>query len=99
VVQIPCYNEEATIAETIAQIPRQIPGIEQVEVLVIDDGSTDQSVQRAKEAGADHIISLKSRRGLAQAFQLGIEKALELEADIIVNTDADNQYPGEEIRS
>ena len=97
VVQIPCYNEEATIGETIAQIPRQISGIERVEVLVIDDGSTDQSVQRAKEAGADHIIRLKPRKGLAQAFMAGIEKALELGADIIVNTDADNQYPGDEI--
>ncbi len=94
IVQIPCLNEEATIGQTIADIPRQIPGIDRVEVLIIDDGSTDATVAAALAAGADHYISFAGNRGLAAAFAAGLEEALRLGADIIVNTDADNQYAG-----
>ena len=97
VVQIPAYNEEQTIAQTIREIPRQIPGIDSVEVIVIDDGSTDKTAEMAKLAGADQIIQTKTRTGLANAFRLGIETALKRGADLIVQTDADNQYPGSEI--
>jgi glycosyltransferase involved in cell wall biosynthesis len=97
IVQIPALNEEANIAEVIQHVPRQIAGIDVVEVLVIDDGSTDQTVAVAKAAGADHIISHTARRGLAYAYQTGIDNCLRLGADIIVNTDADHQYPGDEI--
>lgn len=94
IVQIPCLNEEQTIGETIADIPRQIDGIDEVEVLVINDGSTDNTVEAAREAGADHVISFSQNRGLAAAWSAGINEALRLGADIIVNTDADNQYRG-----
>ncbi|MFH0952032.1 MAG: glycosyltransferase family 2 protein [Patescibacteria group bacterium] len=92
VVTIPAYNEEATIAEVIKEIPRNIPGIEQVMVLVIDDGSADNTAAVAKSAGADEILSHCANKGLAKTFQDGIERALGLSADIIVNTDADNHY-------
>ncbi len=94
IIQIPCLNEESILAQTIAEIPRQIDGIDSVEVLVIDDGSTDETARIALIAGADHIVRHKTNKGLAQAFRSGIDAALELGADIIVNTDADNQYPG-----
>lgn len=94
IVQIPCYNEERTLRETIADIPRVIPGIDAVEVLVIDDGSTDETVRIALEAGADHVVKHKTNKGLAQTFRTGIDNCLRLGADIIVNTDGDNQYPG-----
>lgn len=96
-VQIPAFNEEATIAEVIGAIPRSIPGIERVAVLVIDDGSLDRTVECARSAGADHILSLHYNRGLAFAFQAGLDACLRLGADIIVNTDGDHQYPGEQI--
>ncbi len=99
IVQIPCLNEEATIGATIRDIPRQIPGIDRVEVLVIDDGSTDRSREAALRAGADHVIGFTNRKGLARAFMAGIDTALARGADIIVNTDADNQYRGEDIPS
>ncbi|WP_299949840.1 glycosyltransferase family 2 protein [uncultured Ruegeria sp.] len=92
IVQIPALNEQETIAQTISEIPRSIPGVGTVEVLVIDDGSTDQTVATAWQAGADHVVRMSSHVGLARAFSLGIEKALSLGADVIVNTDADNQY-------
>ncbi len=95
VIQIPCLNEEATIAQTLADIPRDIPGIRAVEVLIVDDGSTDRTVAAARAAGADHILSFTGNKGLAAAFVAGLERALELGADIIVNTDADNQYRGQ----
>lgn len=95
VVQIPCYNEEETIGQTIADIPGDIPGIDSVEVLIINDGSTDNTIEAARAAGADHVISFTGNKGLAAAFAAGLEKALDLGADIIVNTDADNQYQGE----
>jgi len=97
VVQIPCHNEEAVIAETIREIPRQIPGVDQVEVIVIDDGSTDQSANLAQAAGADRVIRSETQMGLAHCFRTGIETALGLGADLIVNTDGDHQYPGSEI--
>lgn len=97
IVQIPALNEEETIATAIRAIPRSIPGITAVEVLVIDDGSTDQTVNVAREAGADHILTMPSNVGLARAFSAGIEEALGLGADIIVNTDADNQYSADDI--
>ncbi|HID16012.1 MAG TPA: glycosyltransferase family 2 protein, partial [Candidatus Atribacteria bacterium] len=92
IVTIPAYNEEATIASVIKEIPRQIKGIDKVEVLVCNDGSEDRTVEVAKQAGADYIISQKQNKGLAETFKLAIEKALEKGADIIVNTDADNHY-------
>ena len=96
-VQVPAYNEEAAIATVICEVPRSIPGVDRVEVLVIDDGSLDHTAELARAAGADHILSLHYNRGLAFAFQAGMDACLRLGADIIVNTDADNQYPGEQI--
>jgi len=97
VVQIPCHNEEETISKTIKEIPRQLKGIEQVSVLVIDDASEDQTAAIAEQAGADRVVRLKEKVGLAAAFAAGLDSALQMAADIIVNTDGDNQYPGEEI--
>jgi len=95
IVQVPCYNEAETLPATLADIPRHIEGIDEIEVLIVDDGSTDNTTEVARQHGADHIVRLKSNRGLAVAFSVGLEKSLELGADIIVNTDADNQYKGE----
>ena len=92
IVQIPALNEEATLATTIKAIPRSISGITSVEILVVDDGSTDRTVEVARSAGADYILQMSSHVGLARTFSAGIEQALSLGADIIVNTDADNQY-------
>lgn len=97
IVQIPALNEEETLAAVIREIPRSIPFVDRVEVLVIDDGSTDRTVEVAHAAGADHVISLRRNRGLATAFQVGLDACLRQGADIIVNTDADNQYPGDQI--
>lgn len=97
IVQIPCYNEEHTLPETVADIPRQIDGIDKVEILIIDDGSTDRTVEVAKEIGVDHIVRNKRNLGLARSFRKGIEACLQAGADIIVNTDGDNQYAGAEI--
>jgi glycosyltransferase involved in cell wall biosynthesis len=97
IVQIPCFNEAATLPETLAAIPRHIPGITAVEILVINDGSTDETIQTAQAHGVHHIVDLKSNRGLAQAFKTGLQQAVALGADIIVNTDGDNQYNGEDI--
>ncbi|MGZ8186451.1 MAG: glycosyltransferase family 2 protein [Methylobacter sp.] len=97
IVQIPCYNEEHTLPETIADIPRQIDGIDQVELLIIDDGSTDRTVEVAKELGVDHIIVNKQNLGLARTFRKGLDECLKRGADIIVNTDGDNQYYGGDI--
>lgn len=97
IVQIPAYDESATIGEVIDHIPRNIPGIDSVEVLVIDDGSRDDTIAVARAHGADHIVRHAGNKGLAAAFQTGIDRALRLGADIIVNTDADHQYPGLEI--
>ncbi|MFH1862130.1 MAG: glycosyltransferase family 2 protein [bacterium] len=97
VVQIPCLNEEEHLPGTIAAIPREIPGIDKVEILVIDDGSRDDTSGAARKAGADRVIRFRRRQGLATAFKTGLDIALAMGADIIVNTDADNQYPGSQI--
>jgi glycosyltransferase involved in cell wall biosynthesis len=92
IVQIPAFNEEATIGATLAALPRQVPGFERVEWLLIDDGSRDRTVEIARAAGIDHVVSLSHNSGLAAAFMAGLEACLKLGADVIVNTDADNQY-------
>lgn len=97
VVTIPAYNEEKTIANVIAEIPREIEGIESVEVLVIDDGSTDETAKQAREAGADRVLTHKRNEGLGVAFRDGLETALEMGADVIVNLDGDGQYNAREI--
>lgn len=97
VIQIPCFNEEKTLPETVADLPKQIPGIDEIEVQIIDDGSKDQTVAVAKSLGIKHIVSMGSNRGLARAFSAGIAAAVARGADIVVNTDADNQYCGADI--
>jgi glycosyltransferase involved in cell wall biosynthesis len=97
IIQIPCFNEEHTLPSTLGDLPREIEGIATVEWLVIDDGSTDRTVEVARENGVDHIVRLTNNRGLAAAFQAGLDASLKLGADIIVNTDADNQYFGGDI--
>ena len=97
IVQIPCLNEEATLPETLRAIPRSIPGLDAVEVLVIDDGSTDATARVAREHGADHVVRFTRRKGLAAGFMAGLDASLRLGADVIVNTDADAQYAGSEI--
>ncbi len=97
IVQVPCFNEEATLPRTLADIPRTIPGVDIVEILVIDDGSTDRTADVAFRAGADHVVRHTTNRGLAEAFRTGIDACLSRDADIIVNTDGDNQYAGRSI--
>jgi glycosyltransferase involved in cell wall biosynthesis len=97
IIQIPCLNEEATLPETLADLPREVDGFDVVEWLVIDDGSTDATADVARECGVDHIVRFTANKGLAIAFQAGVDAALKLGADVIVNTDADNQYRGDEI--
>ncbi|MBN1795028.1 MAG: glycosyltransferase family 2 protein [Candidatus Omnitrophica bacterium] len=97
IIQIPCYNEERDLTQTLTDLPRQIDGINSIEILIINDGSTDNTGEVARANGAHHIITLKGRRGLARAFSAGIDAALKLGADVIVNTDADNQYKGSDI--
>jgi glycosyltransferase involved in cell wall biosynthesis len=96
-IQIPCLNEREHLGGTFADLPRSIPGVDSIEVLIIDDGSTDGTAEVARELGAHHIISFPRNRGLAAAHMAGIDASLRLGADIIVNTDADNQYKGEDI--
>jgi glycosyltransferase involved in cell wall biosynthesis len=97
IVQIPCFNEEATLPRTLSELPREVAGFDEVEWLVIDDGSTDRTVDVAREHGVDHLVRLTSNRGLANAFQAGLDAALKLGADVVVNTDADNQYRAADI--
>ncbi len=97
IIQIPCFNEEKTLPETLRDLPRSIPGIDQIEVLVVDDGSSDNTAEVARTCGVHHVLNLGTNRGLAGAFALGIEQAVLLGADIVVNTDADNQYCGADI--
>jgi glycosyltransferase involved in cell wall biosynthesis len=97
VIQVPCLNEEESLPRLLAELPREVPGFERVEWLVVDDGSTDRTVEVAREHGVDHLVRLTTNRGLAAAFQAGLDAALKLGADAIVNTDADNQYRSEDI--
>jgi glycosyltransferase involved in cell wall biosynthesis len=97
IIQIPCLNEEAQLPATLADLPRQVEGFDVVQWLVIDDGSTDRTVDVAQRLGVDHIVRLTNNKGLASAFQAGLDAALKLGADVIVNTDADNQYSGRDI--
>lgn len=97
IIQIPCLNEAETLPATLGDLPRSIPGIDVVEVLVIDDGSGDDTARVAREAGVDHVIRFQRNRGLATAFMAGIDACLKHGADFIVNTDADNQYAGADI--
>lgn len=97
IIQIPCYNEEATIAKTIHSLPQQIDGVDEIEYLIVDDGSSDNTIKVAEEAGADHIIRMHKHTGLAQVFAQGLEECLKRGANIIVNTDADNQYCSDDI--
>ena len=97
IIQIPCYNEAETLQVALDHLPRQIDGVDQIEVLIINDGSTDDTVQVAREWGVNHIVSFKQNKGLAKGFMAGIDACLHLGADIIVNTDADDQYCGEDI--
>lgn len=97
IIQIPCFNEEETLPMTVADLPREVPGVDVVEWLVVDDGSTDRTVEVAHELGVDHVVSHGRNRGLAAAFMTGIDAGLRLGATVIVNTDADNQYQGTSI--
>ncbi len=97
IIQIPCKDEEEHLPVTLADLPREVPGFDTVEFLVIDDGSTDRTVEVARANGVDHIVRLTNNKGLANGFQAGLDAALKLGADVIVNTDADNQYYGPDI--
>lgn len=97
IIQIPCLNEEETLPLTLRELPKEIDGIDVIETLIVDDGSTDRTVEIAKQHQVDHILQLGSNKGLAKAFVAGLNRALELGADIIVNTDADNQYNANDI--
>jgi glycosyltransferase involved in cell wall biosynthesis len=99
IIQIPCLNEERVLPETLADLPRAVDGFDEVEWLVIDDGSSDRTADIARECGVDHIVRFTSNKGLAVAFQAGLDAALKLGADVIVNTDADNQYVGDDVRA
>jgi glycosyltransferase involved in cell wall biosynthesis len=97
VIQIPCLNEEEQLPATLADLPREVPGFDSVEWLLIDDGSTDRTIEVGRAHGVDHVVRLPRNRGLANAFQVGLDASLKLGADVIVNTDADNQYDAADI--
>jgi glycosyltransferase involved in cell wall biosynthesis len=97
VIQIPCLNEAMNLPAVLADLPKHIPGVDSIETLVVDDGSTDGTADTARALGANHVIRLPQHRGLAAAFARGLQAALELGADIIVNTDGDHQYRGEDV--
>lgn len=97
IIQIPCYNEEQTLPLTVADLPTSLPGVDAIEYLIVDDGSSDRTVEVAQAIGVHHVVRHRHNRGLAAAFQTGIEAALAAGADIIVNTDGDNQYAGADI--
>lgn len=92
IIQIPCFNEEKSLPVTLKELPRKLPGVDKIEWLIIDDGSTDRTVEVARNLGVDHVVRLIRHRGLAKGFMAGIQACVENGADIIVNTDADNQY-------
>lgn len=97
IIQIPCFNEAGSLPETLAALPRSIPGIDTIELLIIDDGSKDDTTGVAHRWGVHHVERHRTNRGLAAAFRTGLQRALDEGADIIVNTDADNQYEGADI--
>ncbi|MBW8035000.1 MAG: glycosyltransferase family 2 protein [Planctomycetes bacterium] len=97
IIQIPCYNEAVHLPVALKELPRQVDGFDSVEWLIIDDGSTDETAEVAKANGVDHVVSLTKNQGLAKGFQAGIDACIKLGADVIVNTDADNQYNAEDI--
>jgi glycosyltransferase involved in cell wall biosynthesis len=97
IIQIPCFNEEQTLPLVLADLPRRIDGFDTVEWLIIDDGSTDRTIEVAREGGVDHIVRLTNNKGLAAGWQAGLDACLKLGADVIVNTDGDNQYDGKDI--
>lgn len=97
IIQIPCYNEAQTLPVTLAHLPREIDGVDAIEVLVVDDGSEDETVRVARQLGVHHIVRMNRNKGLATGFTAGLDACLRLGADLIVNTDADNQYSGEDI--
>src|SRR5829696_6687450 len=97
IIQIPCFNEEEQLPATLADLPRELGGVDEVEWLVVDDGSSDRTVEVARASGVDHIVRLTNNKGLAAAFQAGLDASLKLGADVIVNTDADHQYPADDI--
>lgn len=97
IIQIPCYNEAETLEIALKELPRTVPGFDRVEWLIINDGSTDDTVEVAKRCGVDHVVNFKSNRGLARGYMAGLRAGIELGADVIVNTDADNQYRASDI--
>jgi glycosyltransferase involved in cell wall biosynthesis len=97
IIQIPCFNEEAQLPLTLSRLPREVEGFDEVQWLVIDDGSTDRTVEVARSHGVEHVVRLTNHKGLAAAFQAGLDAGLKLGADVIVNTDADNQYEGSDV--
>src|SRR5947199_496626 len=97
IIQIPCWDEEDQLPTTLGDLPRQVQGIDAVEWLIVDDGSTDRTIEVARANGVDHIVRLTNNKGLAAGFQAGLDASLKLGADIVVNTDADNQYVAADI--
>lgn len=97
IIQIPCFNEEGSLGTTLAALPRELPGVSSVEWLIVDDGSTDDTIQVARAFGVDHIVRLPRNQGLARAFMAGLQGSIQHGADIIVNTDADNQYQADDL--
>ena len=97
IIQIPCFNEEEQLPTTLAALPRELPGIDSLEWLIVDDGSTDRTIDVARANGVHHIVRLTNNKGLAAGFQAGLDACLKLGADIVVNTDADNQYNADDI--
>src|SRR3954467_3024652 len=97
IIQIPCFNEEEQLPATLGDLPRQLDGVDEIEWLIIDDGSTDGTVETARAHGVDHVVRLTNNKGLAAGFQAALAACLKLGADLIVNTDADNQYDARDI--
>jgi glycosyltransferase involved in cell wall biosynthesis len=97
IIQIPCFNEERQLPLTLSRLPREVPGFDAVEWLIIDDGSSDRTIEVARARGVDHVVRLTNHKGLTAAFQAGLDAGLKLGADVIVNTDADNQYEGSDV--